>query len=298
MPHRRSDFISSGDRVAGFLSTPTRRPKGVRLPTVLMAHGFGAQMDFRLPAFAAEFVKRGFAVYRFDYRSFGLSEGEPRNYVHPGRHKQDWMRAIEHVREQAEVDPERLALWGTSFSGGHVLACAARDRRLRAVSVLVPFVSGPATVLHLGPAYAIRATVRALLDLVRAAIGLAPYRVPIIAPPDRFGLMNRPDSESGYRAMIPAGSDWENSCPARIALLATAYRPGAAAKSIACPVLVVLATNDSLIPAGAVRRVARRIPRSEILELPIGHFDAYRGEFFRQTVQAQCDFLTKNVLES
>ena len=290
--------MSSGVRVAGLLSTPSRRPKGVGLPAIVMAHGFGAQMDFRLPAFAAEFVKRGFAVYRFDYRSFGLSEGEPRNYVHPGRHKQDWMRAIEHVREQPEVDPERLALWGTSFSGGHVLACAARDPRLRAVSVLVPFVSGPATVLHLGPAYALRATYHALLDLARAALGLGPHRVPIVSPPDRFGLMNRPDSEPGYLAMIPTDSTWENSCPARIALLATAYRPGSAAKKIGCPVLVILATKDSLIPAGAVRRVARRIARSEILELPIGHFDPYGGDFFRQTVQAQCHFLTKNVLES
>jgi len=32
----------------------------------------------------------GMAVFVFDYRGFNDSEGEPRNYINPKRHLQDW----------------------------------------------------------------------------------------------------------------------------------------------------------------------------------------------------------------
>ena len=43
-----------------------------------MAHGFAAQKEGRLDAFAERFAAAGFAVLVFDYRHFGLSSGEPR----------------------------------------------------------------------------------------------------------------------------------------------------------------------------------------------------------------------------
>jgi dipeptidyl aminopeptidase/acylaminoacyl peptidase len=74
-------FESRGTRCFGWLWLPDER--GEPPPVVIMAHGFGAQMDFGLPAFAERFVEKGMAVFMFDYRNFGKSEGEPRNLVSP-----------------------------------------------------------------------------------------------------------------------------------------------------------------------------------------------------------------------
>jgi fermentation-respiration switch protein FrsA (DUF1100 family) len=94
-----------------------------------MAHGFGAVKQFKLPEYAERFARRGLAVLLFDYRTFGGSEGEPRQWVSPSRHCADWQSAVDYVRQQlcSQVDVSRMCLWGTSFAGGHVLVTAANN---------------------------------------------------------------------------------------------------------------------------------------------------------------------------
>jgi dienelactone hydrolase len=89
----------------------------------------GAQKDMGLHQYACAFVAGGLAALVFDYRSFGGSEGEPRQWVSPSRHVEDWQGAVDHVTQhlRQQVDSSRMCLWGTSFAGGHVLVTAARN---------------------------------------------------------------------------------------------------------------------------------------------------------------------------
>lgn len=131
------EFESGGHAIDAEL----RRPDDVESPpVVVMAHGFGAERDFRLPAYADRFVDRGVTALLFDYRGFGDSEG-PNQLVDPFRHRADWLAAVDHARTLDGVDGDRLALWGTSFSTGHVVETAAR-RDVEAVLGQVPFVDG------------------------------------------------------------------------------------------------------------------------------------------------------------
>lgn len=112
------DFESGGVRCSAWLY----RPAGIaRPPVVVMAHGFGAERSFGLPAFAERFASRGLAVFVFDYRGFGASEGEPRYLINPWRHIRDWRAALSHVRSLPGLDADRLGIWGSSYSGGHVI---------------------------------------------------------------------------------------------------------------------------------------------------------------------------------
>ncbi|CAN0356338.1 unnamed protein product, partial [Hapterophycus canaliculatus] len=54
-------------------------------PVVIMAHGMGSQKDMGLDKYAEYFAKRGIATLLFDYRTFGGSDGMPRNLVDPWR---------------------------------------------------------------------------------------------------------------------------------------------------------------------------------------------------------------------
>ena len=116
-------FRVDGDLVQGDLY----RPEGEsRPPVVVMGHGFGAERHFRLPAFAERLCAAGLAILLFDYRGFGDSEGAPRGLVAPGRHLADFAAAVRYAQGLKGVDGARAILWGTSFSGGHVLVTAAR----------------------------------------------------------------------------------------------------------------------------------------------------------------------------
>ena len=87
-------------------------------PCVVMGHGFGATRDAGLLPFAERFAAAGVDVLVFDYRGFGTSEGTPRQDVDHRRHREDYHAAIAAARAHDGVDPDRIVLWGSSYSGG------------------------------------------------------------------------------------------------------------------------------------------------------------------------------------
>ena len=103
------------------------------MPAVAMAHGLGAVKEMYLEPFARRFAEAGIAALVFDYRSFGASGGEPRQRLFPRDQIEDYRSALTWLSLQPEIDADRLGVWGSSFSGGHVLHVAAYDPRVKAV---------------------------------------------------------------------------------------------------------------------------------------------------------------------
>lgn len=292
MLRQDSDFSSEGTRCAGRLYLPAEKGP---YPAVIMAHGFAAEYSFGLPAFAEQFVARGLAVYMFDYGHFGASEGEPRHLLNPALQIRNWRAAVEHVRRLPDVQSDRIALWGTSFSGGHVLVVAAKTPGLSAVVAQVPFVDGFAVTLNSNLKFVLEGILHGLRDILRAVTFRQPHYVPVVADPDTFAVMNTPESKPGYLALVPEGSDWENRCPARIFWRIPFYRPGRLASRIKCPILIVAAENDSLIPLKAVENTARKIGEVQYVSLPVGHFALYTGDTFAYVADLQGNFLQQHL---
>jgi pimeloyl-ACP methyl ester carboxylesterase len=293
-------FDSWGKRCAAWLYRPAHDeavadPRG--LPCVVLAHGFAGVRDARLDAFAERFASAGFAALVFDYRGFGSSEGRPRQLLSVPRQLEDWAAAIAYARTLDGVDPERIAAWGTSFSGGHVVATAARDHRLAAAIAQAPFADGIHQALALPVGHALRLTAAALRDEAGALVGAAPHLVPVVGPPGSLAVMNSPDAEPGYRAIVPDRSPWSNEVAARICLRLAFYRPGRRAKQVACPLLVVVCDDDVVTPPDAALKVARTAPRGELVRYAgAGHFDVYLGDTFERAVADQIAFLTQHLL--
>ena len=212
-----------------------------RVPGVVLAHGWTGVREQRLDAYAERFAGAGLAALVFDYRHFGASSGEPRQLLDIKRQLADWAAAIAFVRSRAEIDPGRVALWGTSFSGGHVMETAARDRQIAAVVAQVPFADGLRNLPSLGVALALRLIAAGLRDQIGAVLGRPPHMVPSVGPPGSVAVMTTPDAEPGFRAIDPPGSTWRNQAAARIALRVGSYRPGRHAGQIAAPILFAIA---------------------------------------------------------
>ncbi len=294
MSVRPVEFDSDGDTIDAELRLPD---DATAPPVVVMAHGFGAERDFRLPAYADRFIERGIAALLFDYRGFGDSEG-PHQLVDPFRHRADWLAAVDHVRAVEAVDGDRVALWGSSFSGGHVVETAAR-RDVDAVLAQVPFVDGLRTLLHLarnsGLDYPLVATRHGLVDGARGLVRRSPHTVPIVGPPDEFAMLNTPGAEDGYLEIVPEDSDWENACPAHVALQVPRYRPISSADAVDAPVFLTVATGDRIVPPAAAERLARRLDHVEVLRLDCGHFGPYTGAAFERAVDEQAGFLARHL---
>lgn len=295
LPFKRHDhtFTSRGTRCGAWLYLP----EGVgRPPVVVMAHGFGAQRWMRLPAYAERFVQRGMAVFLFDYRGFNDSEGEPRNYINPSRHVEDWAAAIAYVRSLETVAAGRMALWGTSFSAGHVMVTASRDPGISAVVLQVPFTDGPRTALNYSLPIQLKATFHGIWDQLKAIFTGRRHNIRITSTPDgEFGMMSTPDALPGMLDLMGLTSaeayDRHNFCPANIALTLTFYRPIRYAEKIACPALVIGAEKDLLFPPDGPRKAAERMKQATYISLPLTHFEPYVGLPFEKLVGRMADFL-------
>ncbi len=101
-----------------------------RYPTIVMAHGFSAVKEMYLDKFAEAFMQAGFASIVYDNRNLGASDGQPRQELDPWLQVRDYSDAITFARSLEQTDAERIGVWGSSYSGGHVLVVAAIDRRV------------------------------------------------------------------------------------------------------------------------------------------------------------------------
>src|SRR6266571_7827864 len=103
---------------------------------------FSAVKEMYLDSFAEVFAAAGLHVLVFDNRGFGASDGEPRQEIDPWAQVRDYRHAITYASTVPGVDRQRIGIWGSSYSGGHVLVVAAIDRRVKAVVSQVPLISG------------------------------------------------------------------------------------------------------------------------------------------------------------
>jgi fermentation-respiration switch protein FrsA (DUF1100 family) len=261
-------------------------------PTVVMAHGFSAVKEMYLDAFAEVFAAAGLNALVFDNRNFGASDGEPRQEIDPWQQVRDYRHTITYAGTLAEVDPERIGVWGSSYSGGHALVLGAIDRRIKAVVAQVPLVSGSANIAELVRAD-FRAGFRAQFDADRAArfAGDPPAMVPVVAEdPLAPSALPTPDSWAWFtetgKTRAPA---WRNEVTLRTVEMLGEYEPLAYIGRISpTPLLMIVARQDHLTPAHlAIDAYEHAREPKKLVILPTGHFDAYVDSFDEASTPAR-----------
>jgi fermentation-respiration switch protein FrsA (DUF1100 family) len=260
-----------------------------------MAHGFSSTREERLHAYGERFAAAGYAALIFDYRHFGDSGGQPRQLLSIARQLEDYRAAIEFARGLDQIDADQIALWGTSFSGGHVLKLAAEDHSISATISQTPFTDGASAIKAASIKTFVRGTAYGVADLVCSWAGREPVLVPAVGPPGSFAAITEPGAEQAQQDLVGADSRWRNEVAARFALTVGAYRPAAKAHRIACPLLVCVATADKTTPHEPALRVARRAPRGELRQYACGHFDIYDGAWFDTMVNDEIAFLDRHL---
>jgi fermentation-respiration switch protein FrsA (DUF1100 family) len=252
----------------------------VSAPIVVLAHGFSAVKEMYLDEYAEVFAAAGLNAFVFDNRNFGASDGTPRQEIDPWAQVRDYRHAITFAGSLPEVDADRIGIWGSSYSGGHVLVVAAIDRRVKAVVSQVPMVSGHDNLRALVRADFI-AGFRALFDEDRVARfhGKSPATVPVVAE-DPLAPSALPTADSWQWFTETAASrapSWRNEVTLRSVEMFAEYEPVTYLPYISpTPLLMLPAAGDHLTPFDlAVAAFDQAHEPKRLTILPGGHFDAY-----------------------
>lgn len=150
---RKAIAFSEGTRLAVTVFAPAAAKAHDKLPTIVMAHGWGG-VQAQLRRDAAAFAQDGYLVATFDYRGWGesdsrvvLSQPAPdpalltftaevraiREVVDPIDMGTDWLNVLHWVHGEPQCDTDRIGVWGSSMGGGYAIYAAAHDPRVKAV---------------------------------------------------------------------------------------------------------------------------------------------------------------------
>ena len=277
------------------LPDPALHPGPV--PGVVMSHGFSATRRMGLPAFAEAFADAGFAVALYDHRCLGASGGTPRLAIDPWLQTMDMRRVLDWLEQQPGIDPDRLALWGSSFSGGESIVLGAVDHRVRAVIANAPFAG---TESPLDPA-ADELAFERIAAIIRGESPI-PERVvigpmPVVREPgdEEPAFLDQPESSEWFLREGP-GTGWENLFTASFTG-DPSFDPMVCAARISPRALMMnVAAEDRVAPTATALAAFERAREPKRLSVFEGHhFSDYDGDVRDHSISLMIDFLGEHL---
>ena len=295
---RDIEFNADGVTLRGWFYTPDTG-KGP-FPVVVMAHGFTATKEMTLDRYAEVFAAGGIAALVYDNRCLGDRDGLPRHEVDPVAQRRDYRCAITYAQSLSEVDPKRVGIWGTSYTGGAVLAVAAMDRRVKAVVSQVPFIDGFKNVQQFLRLSEMEGFVQMLdEDRARRMKGEPSAYIPVTSDDP-----SQPAAFPGARthayfhrfANQVKGIKWENKVTLRsLEYLLECDVTSFVERISPTPMLMIVSENDSSTPTDiAVDAFHRAREPKELLVIRADHYASYLEDFDTTSAAAR-DFFIKNL---
>jgi pimeloyl-ACP methyl ester carboxylesterase len=273
------EFVLSGDALRGKLFRPDDAPQPP--PVVVLQGGLGGPAESNWPM-ASAFTDAGLAVLSYDHRGTGYSDGQPRQQFDPWQQSRDLRDVITHLTLRDDVDAGRLGLWGVSIGGANSMFVAATDRRVRAVVGIIPPVSGW-SARALQPAGTL-AELEALIPLDRQAQlrgePAATIRLHGKPEPGRPVMFSDHEGLEFVEKMIHGLPSFRNEITISTLDRLFEMEVRAYAERITAPLLMVLASEDTVAPVEEAREMFGRVPEpKELVEYPGQHYEILSQHF-------------------
>lgn len=267
---RPIEFPSEGATLRGLFIAAGESPR--RRPLVVMAHGTSATIEMVAIEYARAFARAGLLVLIYDHRNFGRSDGQPRLEINPWVQCRGYRDAMTFALGLPEVDANRIALWGDSYTGGQVVLVSACDARPKVIVAQCP-VFGPA-IPEVGPS-------REAMDqigqtLAQGDVSGTPQTttgpLPVVSP-----------SQLAYRSLLAPvqafrwfidyggrpGSGWVNEATRVVPPTPVPYSPYLCAPFVQAKAMFMVAPEDEMVHANyGVTRSAFRGGRRGTGRLP------------------------------
>ena len=286
------NYKSEGVKISALQYTPLREGK---CPVIIMAHGFGLTKEAYIDKFAEKFAENGFIVILFDYRNLGESGGLPRQEVNPYMQIEDYKNSITYAYTLDKVDNEKIGIWGTSFSGGHVIVTAATDRRVKCVVSQVPTVSGFKSGLRRMPAENLAIYWEIVeKDRLDRFNGKEPLMRALVGDTEQNPLYPMLEAKEYYMGAFKFSKTFRNEVTLRATEYSRMYEPDIYVSRISpTPIMYIVALNDNVTPTDLCLKAYEKTLEPKALEIiPGGHFSPYI-EHFQIACKAAVDWFLK-----
>ncbi len=287
-----TSFISQGQRCDAWIWKPSGAGPH---PAVVLVHGSVCIKEAGLQPYGKAFADAGYVALAFSFRHFGGSEGEPREFSCIHRMREDVRAAIDHVRDLSFVDPERVALWGTSMGSGHVVSVAAKDQQLAAAIVQCPVFDGLVLARTFGIRNIARLTPDIVKDGVRRVMKRSSHYVRMVGKPGEKAIMSRPGHYEHVQRLVDDPQTFPNRMSAWVLAQVVTERPAMQSKNVQAPFLVCAVDREDITDPASTVRAAERAPRGEVVRYDSDHFELYFGDLNRTVIADQIAFLHRHV---
>jgi pimeloyl-ACP methyl ester carboxylesterase len=293
------EFLSEGAMLRGLLFLPESQSK--RPPLVIMAHGTSATVTMVADKYAEAFSRAGLAVLLYDHRNFGRSEGEPRQEINPWIQCRGYRDALNFAERLDSIDPERIALWGDSYTGGQVIVVGAIKPRVKVIVAQVPVFGAEPPAVDPNTAN---------FDLIKEALSRGNVRgspettvgpMPVVSS-DQVGTPSLLKPIQAFRWFIDyggrAGSGWDNRVTRVLPETPVPFHPTLCAPFVKAPTLLMVAPEDEMVHANyaVARQAYELIPGpKQWYDIAGGHFGLlyFPSDLFDEASRVQTEFLKK-----
>ncbi len=290
------EFQSCGAILRGIFLTP--KGKKEALPVIVMAPGMSGVKEGSIMKYAEYFARGGFAVLAYDNINFGESGGEPRQEVDPALQRRGYRDAIIYISGRPGVDKTQVGIFGTSYSGGHVLEVAAHDRRVKCVVSQIPAISGFKAFQRL-PRHVQAAALRAQdEDREQRYSGKPPQTLKAVSDnPTEPCAMAGPAAYEYFMEQQKIAPNWKNYLTLRSMDLYRSVENSVFTPWISpTPLLMIVALADDLAwPDLALDAYSQAKEPKKLVMLPGNHFSPYEAEFSLTGNEAR-DWFTRHLV--
>ena len=273
-------------------------------PILVMAHGTSATIPMVTDRYAEVFAAAGVSTLLYDHRNLGISGGEPRQEINPWVQARGYRDAVTFAATIAGHDPERIGVWGDSYSGGIVFLVAACDTRIKVVVAQCPVFGAerPAVEPTPGVFAAIRETFEAgdVSDSPADRIG----PIPVVSS-DQLGTPSLLQPIQAFRWFIEYGgrhgTAWKNQATRVIPTNTAPFSPYLCAPYVTAPSLMMVAPADEMVHANpeVSRGAFDLLPgEKDWYDIDGGHFGLlyHPSDLFDEASAVQAAYVAKHLL--
>ena len=217
----------------------------------------------------------------FDYRNFGASDGNRRQWINVKKQLEDWNSAIEFVKNDDRINREELMLFGSSFSGGHVIWLSAHRNDIKATIAQCPYTDTMATIKAVSPLYVLKKAPFVVADIISCLTGYHPVMLKLSSYCGENALM---EADEATTKRFIGDAKFINEAPARTLLEFVKYSPGKFFDRINNPIYVAACAKDTLCPAEKTIQLAGKARHLIYKIYDCGHFEIYLSPHFEEAI--------------
>jgi predicted dienelactone hydrolase len=191
------------------------------------------------------------------------------------RQRADVSAALSYLGERSDVDPARLALWGTSLGAMNVVRVAGARPDLAAAVIQCPIVHGAGAARSLGISGPLRLTPAIVEDVVRSVTRRGRRYVSIVGPPGSLAMVTAPGAQAGWNSTVPPDGRFDNR--------------------VTAPLLVCVCDKENLMNPRYAALVARRAPNGMARHYESDHFAIYHPPLVSRVLADQTTFFKEHL---